>query len=151
MEPTLGEAYWSLANLKTFRFGDAELTAVRALLERTDLDSDSRLHLEFTLGKALEDRALYEESFTHYASGNALRLKLHAYSAQATTAYVEKSMEVWTREFFAAARRCRHRGRRPDLHRRPAALRLDAARADPREPLPGRGHDGVAAAAADRA
>ena len=101
MEPTLGEAYWSLANLKTFRFGDAELTAVRALLERTDLDSDSRLHLEFTLGKALEDRALYEESFTHYASGNALRLKLHAYSAQATTAYVEKSMEVWTREFFA--------------------------------------------------
>jgi predicted Zn-dependent protease len=100
MEPTLGEAYWSLANLKTFRFGDAELTAVRALLERTDLDNDSRLHFEFTLGKALEDRALYEESFTHYASGNALRLKLHAYSAQATTAYVEKSMEVWTREFF---------------------------------------------------
>ena len=64
MEPTLGEAYWSLANLKTFRFGDAELTAVRALLERTDLDSDSRLHFEFTLGKALEDRALYEESFS---------------------------------------------------------------------------------------
>ena len=41
-------------------------------------------------GKALEDRALYEESFTHYASGNALRLALHAYSAQATTATSRK-------------------------------------------------------------
>ncbi|HEY2339595.1 MAG TPA: sulfotransferase, partial [Steroidobacteraceae bacterium] len=102
MEPTLGEAYWSLANLKTFQFTEPDVAALRAALERQDLDSDSRLHFEFSLGKALEDRAQYEESFAHYARGNALRLRLHSYSAQATSAYVQKSIEVCTREFFAA-------------------------------------------------
>jgi predicted Zn-dependent protease len=101
MEPTLGEAYWSLANLKTFEFTDTDLQALRTTLARADLDADSRLHFEFSLGKALEDRATYEESFTHYVQGNALRLQLHPYSAAATTAYVQNSIEVCTREYFA--------------------------------------------------
>src|SRR5215475_1638667 len=77
MDSTLGEAYWSLANLKTFHFTEGDVAALRAALERQDLDTDSRLHFEFSLGKALEDRARYEESFLHYARGNALRLQLH--------------------------------------------------------------------------
>ena len=58
MEPTLGEAYWSLANLKTFRFSDADVLAMRAALAREDLADEDRLHFEFALGKALEDQAL---------------------------------------------------------------------------------------------
>jgi len=102
MDPRLGEAYWSLANLKTFHFTEGDVAALGAALERQDLDTDSRLHFEFSLGKALEDRARYEESFLHYARGNALRLQLHPYSAQATSTYVQKSIEVCTPEFFAA-------------------------------------------------
>ncbi|HTT43551.1 MAG TPA: sulfotransferase [Steroidobacteraceae bacterium] len=102
LDPTLGEAYWSLANLKTFRFTDTDIEALRAGLKRTDLDTDARLHFEVTLGKALEDRTEYQESFEHYTRGNELRLQLHPYDAQATTAYVDQCVQVWTREFFEA-------------------------------------------------
>jgi predicted Zn-dependent protease len=102
MDAGLGEAYWSLANLKTFRFTEEDIGALQAALQRRDLDPDSRLHFEFALGKALEDRARYADSFSHYARGNELRLQLHSYDAQATSAYVSRSIEVLTREFFAA-------------------------------------------------
>jgi predicted Zn-dependent protease len=102
VDPKLGEAYWSLANLKTFRFTDADVQALKDALARADLDADERLHFEFSLGKALEDRGGYEESFRHYARGNELRLELHPYSAESTSMYVKKSIEIFTREFFTA-------------------------------------------------
>jgi predicted Zn-dependent protease len=49
MQPTLGEAYWSLANLKTFRFSDADVLALRRALERGDLGDEDRLHFEFSI------------------------------------------------------------------------------------------------------
>lgn len=102
LDPKLGEAWWSLANLKTFGFSADDLQALRAALQRDDLDVDSRLHFEFALGKALEDGAGYEASFGHYASGNALRMQQHPYEAQSTTAYVDRSIEVCTPEFFGS-------------------------------------------------
>ncbi|MBV9696488.1 MAG: sulfotransferase [Gammaproteobacteria bacterium] len=102
LEPTLGEAYWSLANLKTLRFTDEDLRCMQEALGRHDLSADDRLQFEFALGKALEDRADYAGSFQHYTLGNALRRQLHPYSAQATTAYTQRCMEVWTPEYFAA-------------------------------------------------
>jgi len=102
LEPTLGEAYWSLANLKTFRFSDADVAALRTALARTDLPDEERLHFEFALGKALEDAACYEESFAHYARGNALRRAAHPYSAAENSAFVARSRALFTREFFAA-------------------------------------------------
>jgi predicted Zn-dependent protease len=102
LEPTLGEAYWSLANLKTFRFTGAEVATLRAALTRSDLPDDDRLHFEFALGKAFEDAARYQESFAHYAQGNALRRAAHPYSAAEHTRFVERARELFTREFFAA-------------------------------------------------
>jgi predicted Zn-dependent protease len=101
-EPTLGEAWWSLANLKTFTFSEADVAALRAALARTDLSEDDRLHFEFTLGKALEDQGSCEDSFRHYAAGNALRRKSLPYSATENSAFVRRSCELFTREFFAA-------------------------------------------------
>ncbi len=71
--PNLGEAYWSLANLKTFRFSAEELQAMRSRLERTDLSDEDRFHFHFALGKALEDARDYAASFEHYAEGNRRR------------------------------------------------------------------------------
>ena len=102
MEPALGEAWWSLANLKTFRFSDADVSALRAALARDDLADEDRLHFEFALGKALEDRASWEESFAHYARGNALRRQAHPYSADDNSRFVRRSQELFTTEFFAA-------------------------------------------------
>ncbi len=100
MEPTLGEAYWSLANLKTFRFGDDDMTAMRQALETGTLAEEHRLHFEFSLGKALEDNSRFAESFAHYERGNATRKKMHPYKAGDTTKFVQRSTAVFTREFF---------------------------------------------------
>jgi predicted Zn-dependent protease len=102
MEPTLGEAYWSLANLKTFRFSEADVSAIRGALRRPDLSADDRLHFEFSLGKALEDESSYEQSFAHYARGNALRRQLHPYSAEENTRFVGRCKRQYTADFFAA-------------------------------------------------
>ncbi len=102
LSPTLGEAYWSLANLKTFRFADADVAAMRAALGRGDLGDEDRLHFEFALGKALEDAAAYEESFAHYAAGSAIRRTLSPYDARETTGFLRRSKTLYTREFFAA-------------------------------------------------
>ncbi len=101
MEPTLGEAYWSLANLKTYPFSAADVEAMRSALGREDLSDEDRLHFEFALGKALEDQTRYEESFTHYARGAELRRKAHPYDADDNRAYVLSSKALFTPEFFA--------------------------------------------------
>ena len=102
LAPTFGEAYWSLANLKTFRFSDAEVAALSAALARADLADEDRLHFEFALAKALEDRAEYAASFSHYAGGNLLRRALHPYDAAKNSAFVQRSRALFTADFFAA-------------------------------------------------
>ncbi len=103
--PWFGEAYWSLANLKTFRFAPEETEAMRKALARADLRDEDRYHLDFSLGKALEDAKEYPASFAHYAKGNALRRRNGVYSADETTAHVRRSRALFTRDFFAARER----------------------------------------------
>ena len=68
-----GDAYWSLANLKTYRFEDQELAAMRAAEADAATPLVDRYHLCFALGKGLEDRGEYRGSFEYYARGNALK------------------------------------------------------------------------------
>ena len=105
-EPEFGEAWWSLANLKTFRFDDTDIATMRAQLQRDDLEAEHRLHFEFSLGKALEDRTEYADSFAHYAEGNRLRLEIVPYRAGDTHARVVNAKNVYTREFFAERAGC---------------------------------------------
>ena len=100
--PSLGEAYWSLANLKTFRFSEAELAAMRTQLASAALGPEDRFHFEFALGKALEDAAAYEASFRHYAEGNRLRRQQLRYAADENRAFVDRSKALFTPQFFAA-------------------------------------------------
>ena len=79
LAPTSGAAYWSLANLKTFRFETADVAEMRNALQRVDLRSDDRVGFEFALAKALEDDAQYCDSFAHYAAGNSLQRTAAAY------------------------------------------------------------------------
>jgi predicted Zn-dependent protease len=104
MQPTLGEAYWSLANLKTFRFPDEDVAAIRGALQRGDLSDEDRLHFEFSLAKALEDAESYAQSFAHYAKGNAIRKALHPYSAEENSRYAGLCKRQYTEDFFAARR-----------------------------------------------
>ena len=99
--PHLGEAYWSLANLKTFRFTPEQGQAMRQQLQGDQLSAEDRFHFEFSLGKALEDAGEYAESFEHYLEGNRLRRSMIRYDADENHGHVERSKKLFTREFFA--------------------------------------------------
>jgi tetratricopeptide (TPR) repeat protein len=71
LQPQLGEAYWSLANLKTFRFTDDDARAMREQLARAELPAEDRIHFDFALGKALEDARDYGPSFESYCGGHS--------------------------------------------------------------------------------
>ncbi|HEV2606769.1 MAG TPA: sulfotransferase, partial [Xanthomonadaceae bacterium] len=100
LEPEFGEAWWSLANLKTFRFEADDIATMRRALERDDLDPENRLHLEFALGKALEDERDYAASFGHYERANALRLATNPYDADDTTKRTRRATRTYTKAFF---------------------------------------------------
>jgi predicted Zn-dependent protease len=68
-----GEAWQSLANLKTYRFNDQEIKRMRALLEKPALRSMDRVYLAFALGKAYEDLKDYDTAFSMYSEGNHIK------------------------------------------------------------------------------
>lgn len=98
--PGYGESYWSLANLKTFRFSAADVARMLEQLDRADLSVDDRFHFHFALGKALEDAGEYERSFEHYAEGNRLRRSVIVYDADAVSERVEQTRTLFTPEFL---------------------------------------------------
>jgi len=74
--PDLGEAYWSLADLKTYRFSQEERAAMAEALARERATPTDRAGFHFALGKALEDDGDFATSFKHYAEGNAIKAGL---------------------------------------------------------------------------
>ncbi len=102
VQPDLGEAYWNLANLKTFRFSAGDIEAMTRHLMRPDIGESDRIHLEFALGKAREDAGEYAVSFAHYARGNAAQRAAIAYDGGTKTARVARSKALFTPDFFAA-------------------------------------------------
>jgi tetratricopeptide (TPR) repeat protein len=101
MAPALGEVWWSLANLKTVRFDDADIATMEAGLDRPDISAEDRFHLHFALGKAFEDRKQPEPAFAHYAEGNRLRCAELDYDADDTSAHVTAARALLTPAFFA--------------------------------------------------
>lgn len=81
---TLGEGWWSLANLKSRVLTDADIEAMSEILAAKDLSAADRLHLHFALGAAHEDRAAWAASFDHYSKGNAVRRSQIKYDAAET-------------------------------------------------------------------
>lgn len=100
LRPGYGEAYWSLANLKTVRFDAAEVTRMLAVPAAASSDPADRAYLDFALGKALEDEARYAESFVHYARGNAARAALEPHDAAALHRFVTDSIAAFDAEMF---------------------------------------------------
>ncbi len=100
--PDYGDAYWSLANLKTYRFTDEELARVLAAESAATTATVDRYHLCFALGKALEDQGKFEESFRYYEMGSALKRFESNYSAEIIENNTQRQIEICTREFFAA-------------------------------------------------
>ena len=82
VSPGHGDAWYGLANLKTYRFTDEELAAMEAAAASPELDHTSRIHIAFALGKAREDRKDYDQAFEAYARGNALKHQTVRYTTE---------------------------------------------------------------------
>jgi tetratricopeptide (TPR) repeat protein len=102
--PSSGSAWWGLANLKTFRFEQADIENMQGQLARTDISPEDRVNLLFALGKAYEDQRVYDRSFEYYAKGNAARRVAVEHDAESLTSRVPEKKAVFTREFFESRR-----------------------------------------------
>jgi tetratricopeptide (TPR) repeat protein len=98
--PFFGRAYWSLANMKTVRFTDADIQEMQEQLGRTDISPDDRIPLQFALGKAYEDLRAYQRSWELYAKANAaMRLRI-SYDPETLASGVAANKALFTPEFF---------------------------------------------------
>ena len=100
LSPEVGEAYWSLANLKTFRFSDEDIVNMRKQVTIEGGDANDQSHLAFALGKALEDRGEYDESFRFYRRGNAIRRIEHKYNPKVNVLDSVRQVRTFDRAFF---------------------------------------------------
>ena len=100
--PSFGDAWWSLANLKTYSFSQNEIVQMRAEEAAPGTDPVDRYHLCFALGKALEDRNEFAESWQFYERGNALKRAESRYHPDITETNTLKQVEVCTAQFFGA-------------------------------------------------
>ncbi len=106
LRPEQSEAWWSLSNLKTFRFEDQEREAMARQLDAPGLPDEARAQFSFALAKALEDRAEYDCAFEHYERGNRTRRAMEHYDPVQTELINERIRSVFTADFLA-----RHAGR----------------------------------------
>jgi tetratricopeptide (TPR) repeat protein len=104
VRPNFGDAYWSLANLKTYRFEPDEISRMRAEEAAESTALVDRYHLCFALGKALEDLGEFEESYRYYERGNVLKKSQSRYRPEPIERNTRLQKEICTQEFFAARR-----------------------------------------------
>lgn len=104
-QPTMGEAWWSLANLKTVKLDGQDIAAMEQALATLAPDaatkSEDIFHLHFSLGKAYEDARDFAASFGQYDRGNRLRRTLLSYDADEFAAEVAAASDTFTSGFIA--------------------------------------------------
>jgi len=99
-DPGYGDAYYGLANLKTYRFSDEELALMELQAQGNRLSYQNRIHICFALGKAYEDRKEYDTSFGYYDRGNELKRVQSRYDADQMTAELQAQIKVCTPALF---------------------------------------------------
>ena len=100
LSPEVGEAYWSLANLKTFKFSDDDIENMRKQVTAEGGDADDQAHLAFALGKALEDCGEYDESFQFYRRGNSIRRIEHRHNPKINVLDSVRQVKTLDKAFF---------------------------------------------------
>jgi len=92
-----GEAYWSLANLKTYSFTNDEIKNMEATLD-TEISDIERCQMHFALGKAYEVKKDYNNSFINYSKGNRVKKGLIKYSSRETSEKTKKVLDFFIEE-----------------------------------------------------
>lgn len=99
IEPKRGQAYWELADLKTYRFSVDEIASMRELLKTGKVMPLDKVLIQFAMGKALEDAQQFAESFQHYQLGNRDYARIRPYHHVSQNAKFKK---VFDDDYFSA-------------------------------------------------
>ena len=102
LDPGLGEAWWSLADLKNYAFSDAEIERLRTGVAMRHADPAQQAAYHFALGKALEDRGDYDGAFVQYTAGNAVKHSADPFDSAALTDRCARIRAVCTETFLSA-------------------------------------------------
>ena len=108
LRETMGDAYWNLANLKTFTFSEDDISRMRRVIDKGTERRSDQYHLCFALGKALEDAGEYDESFRYYEEGNKLKCEGEGYQADETTAETNRLISTCDGRLFKDAENAGH-------------------------------------------
>lgn len=100
LKPAHGDSYWSLANTKSYRFDDEEIASMKKIEESDALSTLDRVQICFALGKALEDKNLFDDAFSYYDRGNSLKLPTTHYDPVQLRKRVQAQIDVCTSELF---------------------------------------------------
>ena len=100
LKPAHGDSYWSLANTKSYRFDDDEIASMQKIEESDALSTLDRVQICFALGKALEDKNLFDDAFSYYDRGNSLKLPTTHYDPVQLRKRVQAQIDVCTSELF---------------------------------------------------
>lgn len=96
-----GDAWYALANLKTYRFTEDDIETMQSALKEPNLPFASRIHLNFALGKALEDGKDYDGAFSAYRDGNALKKQQTRYTSEQMQAEFDAQIKHLSAELFS--------------------------------------------------
>ena len=100
LQPDFGETYYSLSNLKTFRFTETEIENMRQIITKPNLPTDCWVHLSFAIGKAYEDIGDYQQAFEFYLKANQKHRESIAYDPVQTQIAHERMRSTFTEAFF---------------------------------------------------
>ena len=103
LNPYFTETYWSLANLKTFRFTDEEVQSMEKLLEDPNIPDNAQVHLCNALGFQYENQKDYGQAFAHFEKCNATKRRLEYYDSVETEFLYDRIIEVFDQEFVNRA------------------------------------------------
>ncbi len=101
IKPSHGDAYWSLANTKSYKFNEDQVAQMGSLEQQEGIATLDRIQICFALGKAHEDAKRYDKAFEFYARGNRLKLPSTHFDPTQLSKRIDAQIEICTEELFS--------------------------------------------------
>jgi len=100
LRPSYGDAFWSLANTKTYRFSDKEISQMQAEQSNKDSALTDKIQLSFAIGKAFEDKKEYNQAFKAYQQGNELQYTHSSFNINNVEQQMAEQIQYCTTALF---------------------------------------------------
>jgi tetratricopeptide (TPR) repeat protein len=99
-DPKFTEAWRNLSAMR--KFSDQNDDDIRAMVHLSDasLQDSQRIHLDFALGKALDDCGEFDSAFGYFASANNLRNQSTPFDLPGLTSHADRIRTVFSKKFL---------------------------------------------------